>query len=330
MGCASRLRFEARMKIFRQLADVPHDLGPTIATIGNFDGVHFGHRAVIAEVIRRARSLHAKSVAVTFDPHPAVVLRKGSGPKLITPLEEKLSLLAGCGLDAVLVLPFTQAMSQLSAKQFATSVLRDTLHAVEVHEGENFRFGKGAETGVAGLASIGHDLGFKVVVYSPRTRRGGAVSSSRIRASIAAGNVSDARALLGQSFTIMGHPAKGRGLGSLHTVPTINLGPYAGLLPANGVYICCLSIDGEMFQAVANIGNRPTFGEDSFAVESHLLNFHPVTLTDHTELRLTFLKRLREERKWPSTQALLAQIQKDVAQAQRYFRLLKVHSPQLL
>ncbi|MHB1699124.1 MAG: bifunctional riboflavin kinase/FAD synthetase [Acidobacteriaceae bacterium] len=318
------------MKIFRQLADVPHDLGPTVATIGNFDGVHCGHRAVLAEVIQRAKSLRAKSVAVTFDPHPAMVLRKGAGPELITPLEEKLSLLAACGLDAVLVLPFTQAMSQLSAKQFATGVLRDTLHAVEVHEGENFRFGKGAETGVAGLASIGRELGFQVAVYSPRTMRGSSVSSSRIRAMIAAGDVSNARALLGRSFAINGHPAKGRGLGSLHTVPTINLGPYAGLLPANGVYIACLSIDGEVFQAVTNIGNRPTFGEDSFAVESHLLNFHPVALTEQTQLRLTFLKRLRAEQKWPSTQALLAQIQKDVAQAQRYFHLLKVRSPQPL
>lgn len=318
------------MKIFRQLADVPHDLGPTVATIGNFDGVHFGHRAVLAEVIQRAKSLRAKSVAVTFDPHPAMVLRKGAGPELITPLEEKLSLLAACGLDAVLVLPFTQAMSQLSAKQFATGVLRDTLHAVEVHEGENFRFGKGAETGVAGLASIGRELGFNVAVYSPRTMRGSSVSSSRIRATIAAGDVSNARALLGRSFAINGHPAKGRGLGSLHTVPTINLGPYASLLPANGVYIACLSIDGEVFQAVTNIGNRPTFGEDSFAVESHLLNFHPVALTEQTQLRLTFLKRLRAEQKWPSTQALLAQIQKDVAQAQRYFHLLKVRSPQPL
>lgn len=319
------------MLIFRQLADVPSTFGPSVATIGNFDGVHLGHKRVLAEVIQQAESLHAKSIAISFDPHPAEVLRPGAGPPLITPLGEKLRLLEATGIDATLVLPFTLAMSRLSAEVFARTVLRDRLRVVEVHEGENFRFGHNAEAGVDNLASIGRELGFAVLVYSPLKLRGDAVSSSRIRALIAAGDVTQARSLLGRAFEIASHPAKGRGLGSLHTVPTINLASYEGLLPGNGVYVTCLDIDGESFRAVTNIGNRPTFGEDSFAVESHLLDFHPMLLREETPLTVTFLKRLRGERKWPSTQALLAQIQKDVARARRFFHLLDRHpatSPQ--
>lgn len=332
------------MQIFHQLADVPTNFGPTVATIGNFDGVHSGHQWVIAAVIQRARELGAKSIVVTFDPHPARVLRPGLGPELLTPLAEKLSLLAATGVDATLVLPFTPEVSRLTAHDFAAATLRDGLRSIEVHEGENFRFGQDAQAGVASLESLGKELGFKVRVYAPRRLRGETVSSSRIRQLIAAGDVSRARHLLGRAFAIQGHPAPGRGFGTRYTVPTINFAAYPDLLPGNGVYVTRLTVGsekagsekvggervgGEIFQSVTNVGNRPTFGsdfgipqdKDSFAVESHLLSFHPIELAATTPLTLTFLKRLRAEQKWPSTQALLEQIQKDVARAQRYFHL---------
>jgi riboflavin kinase/FMN adenylyltransferase len=309
------------MQVYRSLSELPATFGPSVATIGNFDGVHRGHQWVIGEVIARARALKARSLAITFDPHPAHVLRPETGQPLITPLAQKLDLLASTGIDAVLVLPFTQELSRTSARSFAEEVLKRRLNILELHEGENFRFGYRAEAGVESLDALGRELGFRVSIYSPRMLRGHAVSSSRIRQLIAAGDVSHARALLGRPFTITGTPASGRGYGTRYTVPTINLAPYPELIPAIGVYITELTVAGEHFDSVTNVGNRPTFGEDSFTIESHLLNFHPIDLTEQTPLKLAFLKRLRDEIRWPSPEALREQIGRDVRHAARYFHL---------
>jgi riboflavin kinase / FMN adenylyltransferase len=320
------------MQIIRQLAEVPPDFGPSVATIGNFDGVHRGHQWVIAEVVARARALNARSIAITFSPHPARVLRPESSQPLITPLDEKLKLLAATGIDAVLILPFTKEFSRTSARTFATDVLQRVLHVIELHEGENFHFGYQAKAGINSLEMLGRELGFRVRVYTPRTIRAKAISSSTIRRLIANGDVSHVRALLGRSFGIVSTPASGRGYGTRYTVPTINLAPYAELLPANGVYITTLTIgtgaSSETFDAVTNIGNRPTFGADSFAVESHLLNFHPIMLDEHTPLTLTFLQRLRPEMRWPNPEALREQIGRDVAKAKRYFTLCRAVASQ--
>lgn len=315
------------MNIYHQLADFPTPATPVVATIGNFDGVHLGHQGVIAEVIERARFLGGISLAITFDPHPARVLRPDQPHTLITPLTRKLELLADTGIDACLVLPFTNELCHTSARDFATNVLLNTIHATEIHEGENFRFGYHAEAGIEGLEALGRELGFSVVVYAPRIVRGAPVSSSRIRKLIFAGDVSHARALLGRPFAVDSWPAPGRGYGAKYAVPTINLAPYAELLPANGVYVTTLTIgtgpEAETFEAVTNVGNRPTFGADSFAVESHVLNFHPIDLAEDTPLRLNFLRRLRDERRFPSTQDLRDQIGRDVLNSRRYFALCR-------
>jgi riboflavin kinase/FMN adenylyltransferase len=316
------------MKIYRSLSELPTSFGPVVATIGNFDGVHRGHRWVIAEVIARARALGVRSLAITFDPHPARVLRPQLAQPLITPLGEKLRLLAATGIDATLVLPFDERFSHLTARDFADQVLHRALRAIEVHEGENFRFGYQAEAGIDGLEQLGRELGFAVRVYTPRSLRGHIVSSSRIRHCIAHGDVRSARALLGRPFILLSTPASGRGYGTRYTVPTINLAPYAELLPAHGVYITTLTIGegdaAERFEAVTNVGNRPTFGADSFTVESHLLNFHPIDLTEDTPLELAFLHRLRPEQRWPTPEALREQIGRDVARARRYFHLCRL------
>ena len=310
------------MKIFRSLAEISPDFGPAVVTIGNFDGVHCGHRWVIGQVNARARGLGLRSLALTFDPHPVRVLRPELPHSLITPLEPKLELLAQTGLDATLVLPFTPELSRWTAEEFARTVLSDALQAREVHEGENFRFGHGAAVDIHGLAALGEGLGFTAQAYPPYVLRGAPVSSSRIRSLISAGRVSAARALLGRPFAVRSTPASGRGFGTRYTVPTINLAAYPELLPGNGVYITRLQVAEEVFKGVTNVGNRPTFGEDSYTVETHLLDFHPVELLESTPLELTFLLRLREERRWPTPELLREQILKDVARTQRYFRLV--------
>jgi riboflavin kinase/FMN adenylyltransferase len=309
------------MQIFRSLSEVPATFGPVVATIGNFDGVHRGHQKMIHEVITRAQQLSAGSLAITFDPHPARVLHPESRRPLITPLDQKLELLAETGLNAVLVLPFTEEFSHTTARDFAQNILKDRLGVIELHEGDNFRFGYKAEAGVESLDALGHELGFSAVIDSPIVLRGAPISSTRIRQLVAAGDVSGARALLGRPFSIVSRPASGRGYGTRYTVPTINLASYDELIPAIGVYITSLTIDGECFQAVTNVGNRPTFGEDSFTIESHILNFHPIDLSEQTPIHLAFLKRLRDEVRWPSPEALREQIGRDVRRAQHFFSL---------
>jgi riboflavin kinase/FMN adenylyltransferase len=314
------------MQIARSLAELAAlPAKDSVVSIGNFDGVHCGHRAVIAALRERAQQLDARSVAVTFDPHPAHVLHSGVRLPLITPMATRLALLATTGLDLALVLPFTEELRRWPARQFAERVLRDGLHTVGLHEGETFRLGHDAQTDVTDLATLGRKLGFQVEVCPPCIARGAAISSSRIRILIAAGNLHEARALLGRSFSIRSTPAAGRGYGTRYTVPTINIAPYTELLPANGVYITRLQVGSgksvQVFRGVTNAGNRPTFGADSFAVETHLLDFAPIALDESTPLELTFLHRLRAERRFDSPDALRAQIGLDVAQAQRFFAL---------
>jgi riboflavin kinase/FMN adenylyltransferase len=312
------------MQVFFELDQISQRLGPTVVSIGNFDGVHLGHRFILDRLRQSAAARGLQSVAVTFDPHPLRFLRPETCPKLITPLEARLELLGEAGVDAVLVLPFTAELSRMRAAEFVTAIVHDALQSVEVHEGPNFRFGYRAEGGIAELSQLGRALGFEVVVHGACQVRGLTCSSSKIRELLSRGEIRTARALLGHGFFIDSTPAHGRGIGSTLTVPTINLAPYRELLPPNGVYVTQLRVGGEWFDAVTNVGNRPTFGADSFAVESHLLNFHPIQLEDHTPLRLLFHRRLREERRWPSPEALKQQIMLDVAQAQRYLHLMRL------
>jgi riboflavin kinase / FMN adenylyltransferase len=310
------------MQIFRQLTDVPADFGPTVLSVGNFDGIHRGHQHVLRRMTERAKQLNAKSMVVTFDPHPIRILRPDHAPPLLAPLPVKLKLLATTGIDAVLVLPFSRDLSMMPPFEFAEEILSSALHAVEVHEGFNFQFGHKKEGNVERLKEYGRRLGFGVVIYQAMQYRGHILSSSDVRRLVQAGNMARARHLLGRPFCIVANPGRGRGYGRKYTVPTINLSRYDELIPKNGVYITQITVNGETFDAVTNVGVRPTFGPDSFAIETHILNFHPIDLDPDTQVELTFLKRLRDEKKFPSPDALKQQIGLDIRRAQRFLRLM--------
>jgi riboflavin kinase/FMN adenylyltransferase len=307
--------------VIESLEEIPGNLGPTVISVGNYDGIHRAHQNLIDSVCARAEELHARSVLVTFDPHPTRILMPHGGPPLITTMERKMELLRESGLDMVVVLPFTRDLSMMTALEFAEEILFNRLHAIELHEGFNFRFGHKAEGDVERLCEFGRRLGFAVVTHEPMTWGELVVSSSNVRAAVLGGKVETVRHLLGRVFSIDSTPGRGRGYGAKYTVPTVNLARYEELTPAIGVYVTEMRINGETFQSVTNVGNRPTFGADSFAIESYILNFHPISLTSDTPIRLSFLHRLRAEKKFPSTDALKEQIGKDVVRAQRYFRL---------
>jgi len=313
------------MQIYRSIPELPQPMSRTVAAIGNFDGVHRGHQEIIGRVRDRARLLGAQAIAVTFDPHPLALLRPQQAPKLITPIPKRLLLLAETGIDATLVIPFTREFSMQTPREFAQRVLCSALRVAEVHEGDTFRFGHDAAAGIEELRELGSELGFSVVSHGSLRMRGLVVSSSEVRRQIVAGQLGVARALLGRPFSILSNPVHGRGIGTKLTTPTINLAPYQELLPADGVYATRVRIgEGQnaiWLDAVTNAGSRPTFDGAGFAVESHLLNGPPaVELTESTHIGVCFLMRLREERRFPSPDALQAQILRDVQRARAYFR----------
>jgi riboflavin kinase / FMN adenylyltransferase len=312
------------MRVFHKLEDVPADFGPTLATVGNFDGVHQAHAHVLREIVGRAKVNGAQAVAVTFEPHPTRILKPEAGLKLLTPTPEKLRWLESTGIDAVLLLPFGRDLSLMTPRQFAERILKKKLHAREVHEGFNFRFGHKAAGDVNMLEEFGREMGFEVKVYPEMKLRGETVSSTQIRRLIGEGRVSRARHLLARPFCILGNPGRGRGYGSKYTVPTINMARYEELVPKDGVYITWTRVGSERFDSVTNVGNRPTFAAELFAIETHLLNFHPLELTPVTDVEICFLERLRDEIKFPSVEALREQIARDVKKARRYFHLLRL------
>jgi riboflavin kinase/FMN adenylyltransferase len=235
-------------------------------------------------------------------------------------MDERVLLLAGTGIDAVVVLQFGAELAGLTAEEFVEQILVGGLKVRSLHEGGNFRFGCRAAAGVAELTKFGVRFGFDVHVHGPVRVRGLEVSSSAIRTLLAAGDVRRARWMLGRPFVVRSTPARGRGIGTKLLVPTVNLAAYDGVLPGFGVYVTRLTVDGRCFQAVSNVGNRPTFEGAGFGVETHILDSEPVELGEDTPVELEFLMRLRPEMTWPSPEALKAQIMKDVGRTKRFFR----------
>jgi riboflavin kinase / FMN adenylyltransferase len=311
--------------VYRSLAEIPSGFGPTVAAIGNFDGVHLGHQQILSAAVAEARELGLRAIAITFEPHPEHFLRPAQAPKRITPSDERLRLLAQTGIDAILVLTFNAELAQLSAREFVEQVLVHTLAVRGLHEGGSFRFGHRAQAGVHELAEFGKEFGFGLTVHQPVHVHDLEVSSSAIRSLVAAGDMMRARWMLGRPFIIRSTQSRGRGVGTKLLVPTVNFAAYDGLLPALGVYVTELFVGDRCFEAVTNVGNRPTFEDAGFSIETHILDFNPdlepIELTEETPLYLEFLFHLREEIHFPSVDALKEQIGKDVTRAKRYFRL---------
>jgi riboflavin kinase/FMN adenylyltransferase len=315
---------EGNARVYRSLAEIPAGFGPSIAAVGNFDGVHRGHREILSSAAEEARQRGARSVAITFEPHPERFLRPQVAPRLLTPTPVRLSLLHSTGVDAVLILPFDASLAGMRARDFVEKVLVQSLGVIGLHEGGNFRFGHRAEAGVEELQVFGVEFGFSVHLHRAVRVHSLEVSSSAVRALIAAGDMKRARWMLGRPFAVHSTQVRDRGIGTKLLVPTVNLAAYAELLPAFGVYVTRLTLGERRFQAVTNVGNRPTFDGAGFSVETHILDFESVELKEETPLKLEFMLRLRGEVQWASPDALRAQIFKDVARAKRYFRLHSV------
>jgi riboflavin kinase/FMN adenylyltransferase len=302
------------------LDDVPGDLGRSAVVIGNFDGVHLGHRRILETVVARARAVGRPSFAITFEPHPMAVLRPDQAPRRIQTLRQKEEAVEAIGIDALLVVPFTRDLSLMEPEDFVRSLLRDRLGASEILVGAHFAFGRGKRGDLALLTRLGAECGFTASAVDEVVVGGAPVSSTLIRRALEKGAIGEANAMLGREYELDGLVARGDRLGHQIGVPTINLEPENELPPADGVYVTEIEIRsfGRRFPSVSNIGRRPTLYEDyATTIETYVLDFSADVYGER--VRLFFLERLREERKFPSMMDLKAQIQNDVAEARAFF-----------
>jgi len=306
------------VKRYDGLAAVPEDLGPTVATVGMFDGVHRGHRVLLDRVAAEAAARGVPAAAVTFDRHPLTVLRPGSEPPLLTTLDRKVELLGEAGMEIVLVLEFTREQSEVTAEAFAAEVLFDRLAARAVVVGENFRFGHKAAGDPVLLAELGRPRGVEVVAVGLHADGDQVVSSTRVRAELAAGDVAAAAASLGRPDAVEGEVVVGDRRGrTLLGVPTANLEVPPGIaLPADGVYAGHLTdqADGVARPAAISVGTNPQFGTDR-RVEAHVLDFDS-DLYGH-RVSVDFHHHLRDQATFPGVDELAAQIRADIDQARR-------------
>jgi riboflavin kinase / FMN adenylyltransferase len=309
------------MRVYRSLAELPPDFGPSVVTIGNFDGVHRGHCEILRRVKALADARGWKPSVLTFDPHPTTVVAPERAPKLMTTPERRAELMAEAGVEQVLILPFDRAVAQWPPEEFVRQLLAGRLGARAVLVGDNFRFGCRQAGDTRTLEALGRQLGFVVEIVPVVACRGQVIGSSGIRSLISAGKLGLANRFLGRPYSLDGAVVSGRGVGSRQTVPTLNLETAGEVIPARGVYVTrTRDLDSaRAWTSVTNIGYRPTFGEsDQLSIESFLLE--PLTGDAPSHIRVEFLARLRGERKFESAEALKAQILRDVSAARNYLR----------
>ena len=316
------------IRIFRSLEEANPVFGPSALTIGNFDGVHAGHRRILRRVSELARENGWNPSVLTFDPHPAKVVAPARAPRLMTTPEQRCRFMEQEGIRQVLILPFTHELAQMTPDDFVRRILVDALGARAVVVGENFRFGRGQAGNIQLLRKLGPEYGFITEVIPGVTLRRSLVSSSEIRRLVDAGDVSRACRLLGRPFALEGDVVHGHGVGTRQTVPTLNLATPAEVLPPVGVYVTRTreinGSNGRSWPSVTNVGYRPTFGGTELSIETFLLS----TFEGETpaRIRVEFLRRLRDEKKFDSPEKLKTQILADVSRAQAYFRRAPCHN----
>ncbi len=308
------------MEIYSDPLGVDEPPRGAVLTIGNFDGVHVGHQAILKYVVERADRLGAVGAAMTLDPHPIKLLRPRMAPKLLSTLDQRLELIGRTGIEVALVVPFTHRLARMPAESFVKEVLVERLGIREVYIGANFRFGADRGGDVALLERMGAELGFKAAASPIVELEGGVVSSTKVRQAVSDGEMVEAEAMLDRHHFIDGSVLEGKRLGRKLGFPTLNIEVENEIEPANGVYVTAVHIPsfGRTFASVTNVGTRPTVYENSIlTIETHLLDFMADVYRE--SVRLYFIKRLRDEVSFPSTVQLMAQIQKDVEASRLFF-----------
>jgi len=303
------------MQVFHGIQTVQRKLKNPAITIGNFDGVHKGHQALFQRVKQLAEELNGESVVVTFDPHPLEVLFPKKAPSFITSHRHKLDLIASCGIDATIIIPFDHEFSRMSAREFVEAVLVEKIGARAIVVGHDYRFGHSREGDIAFLKKLGEQYGFKVQIVTGLRVNDTVVSSTAIRQMIVSGNIKEANRLLGRFFEVSGTVIPGRKRGVSLGFPTANIRMPAITSPRTGVYVVQAEVDGKTYGGAANLGYNPTFGDTDLSLVAHLFDFDQDIYGKPITVR--FIDRLRNELRFSSPAELAAQIRKDVDTAKK-------------
>jgi riboflavin kinase / FMN adenylyltransferase len=315
-------KLSSPMQIFRHLSDPALQLNRSVVTLGNFDGIHLGHQALIRGAIGDAKRLGCCAIVLTFEPHPLMVLAPERAPKMLLTHKDKMQLFQRLGVDVVVVQHFDRAFAAIDAQDFVRHILVDRLHATRLWVGKDLKFGQGRRGDVEDLARWGKDLDFSVAVLEPILIDGVRVSSSRIRQMIGEGRLDEVKKMLGRyhflSGRIVGGHKRGRGLG----FPTANLSTRTEVLPPDGIYATFLHRGDRNLPSVSSIGVNPTFGAGPRTVECFIMNFAENIYGEAVTLSL--VQRIRDEKIFPSEDALIAQIRDDVGRAENIFRGLNL------
>lgn len=306
------------MKIFHSTENA-NIQKPTVLTLGVFDGLHLGHQRIMQTVVERAKAVNAVPTAITFDPHPRAVLHPESAPPLLQTLDQRLANLELLGIEQTIVIPFDREFASQPAENFLNEIIHDRLHAKEVYLGKGFAFGKERGGNIELLKKMSGDLGFHADEVPEVRLRGHRISSSRIREMLTAGRVNLTRRMLGRPYGVEGVIIRGNRRGHTIGFPTANLKPHNRVIPKFGVYATATLVDGRWRRSITNIGVRPTFETQAEpSIETYLFDFNRELYGD--VLRVRFLHRIRDERKFNGIDELKAQIEKDSARALNYFR----------
>jgi riboflavin kinase/FMN adenylyltransferase len=308
------------MQLFRSLSDARGQFGPCALTIGNFDGTHLAHQALFGEVALLARSKSWIPAALSFDPHPAYIVAPDRAPKRITTFDQRVQVMAACGIEKVLILPFTPELARVSPESFVKDILVAALQTKAIVVGDNFRFGHKHAGDMHLLAELGLQLGFSTHIEPAIRSRYGVISSTLVREAVFAGRMAMAQRLLGRPYSLAGPVVPGHGIGSKQTVPTLNILPPTEVLPPNGVYISRTWDRAAIrsWASITNIGQRPTFNGDRLTIETFLID--PFEDPAPANIEVQLLHRVRDEQKFESPEALKSQIFRDVARARTYHR----------
>lgn len=306
------------MQVIRNIEKI--DYPNPVITIGNFDGVHMGHQKIFDFVKRKAKEIKGTSVVITFNPHPIKVLYKEHPLKLITTNEDKIKLIEKCGIDITICIPFTLEFAQIEAEDFIKNILVEKFHVKWIVVGYDYRFGKARKGDKELLKKLSEKYGFTVTVLKAYRKKGKILSSTAVRNALFEGNIKEANQFLGRAYHIDGEVIKGMGRGSsILGYPTANFVPKQEIVPKIGVYAVKVTTpDLKTYRGVANIGKNPTFGDIDMSYEVHILNFRENLLGK--TLRIHFIDRIRDEKKFNSPEELKGNIAKDIEEAKRIFK----------
>jgi riboflavin kinase/FMN adenylyltransferase len=310
------------MKAFSDIEDQELAITGSVVTLGNFDGIHLGHQALVRHTVEESKRLGYPSIVLTFEPHPLKILAPERAPRLLLSYQDKLDLFQALGVDIVIAQRFDRQFASITAEDFVRRLLVGRLKAKKLWVGRDLRFGQGRKAGTDDLMRVAPQLGFQVGVLDPISSNGMRISSSRIRELVEAGCVDEVQPMLGRYHFVSGRVVAGQGRGRKLGFPTANISSQTEVVPSNGIYATLITVRSRRWPSVSSVGVNPTFGEGPRTVESFIFDFESDIYGEAA--KLSFVKRIRDEKKFANVEDLIAEMHGDVDRAKAIFKELRL------